>query len=273
VDTDDSPAYTAAFTLPADAACGTREVAATAEDSLGQTATATASLFVDCTTGAPKPPHKPHETPTPQPNPSPGPTPAVSPTVSLPANVQIAGRNGTVVGVSPTAAQGVAYAYVDFFLGARRVCRDTDAPYLCRIVVRSSDIGSQTLRVVVTDRAGLTGTDAQQVVVPRLTSRGLSLKVLRQRLSGSRVQRTVVAEVLPPKGVKRSTACADGWVAAVVSTGRVTLKDVQKDLDSRCRAVITRFTTRAGDSRTYTVSARFGGTAVMVPVSKTRRFS
>ena len=85
----------------------------------------------------------------------------------------------------------------------------------------------------------------------------------------------MVAKVLATKGVKRSTACADGWVAAVVRDGRMTLKDVQKDLDSRCRAVITRFTARANESRglKYKVDARFGGTTVMVPVRKTRRFS
>ena len=55
----------------------------------------------------------------------------------------------------------------------------------------------------------------------------------------------------------------------------MTLKDVEKDLDSRCRAVITRFTARTNDSRglKYKVHARFGGTTVMVPVRKTRRFS
>ena len=129
--------------------------------------------------------------------------------------------------------------------------------------------------MVVTDRVGLTGQDSRQVTVPKFKPRTLTIQVLRKQLSGNRVQKTVIAKVLPTKGVKRSTACADGWVSAVVRDGRVTLKDVQKDLDSRCRAVIMRFTARANESRRlkYTVHARFGGTTVMVPVSKTRRFS
>jgi hypothetical protein len=227
-------------------------VAATAEDSLGQTATGTSSLHVDCTPlgGTLQPP-----------------------TVKLPDNLRVIRRNGTVVVVRPTAAQGVAF--VDFFLGARRVCRDAQAPYRCHIKPLSSEIGSQTVRVVVTDRAGLTGQDSRQVVVAKFKPRALMIQVLRKQLPGNRVQKTLVAKVLPTKGVKPSTACADGWVTAVVRDGLVTLKDVQKDLDSRCRAVITRFTAPTSESRkfNYKVHARFGGTTVMVPVRKTRRFS
>jgi hypothetical protein len=252
VDVDDSPAYTAAFTLPDDAACGTREVAATAEDSLGQTATATASVFVDCTA--------------PQPNPDPG-GENLAPSVKLPDNVRLTGRDGTVVTVNPTAPRGVAS--VVFLLGARQVCRDTEAPYQCRIKTRSTEIGSQTLRVVVTDRSGATAQDAQQVVVPRLQPRGLDIKLERKRLSGNRVRKTLVVEVLPPKGVNRAQACRDGRVTAVVTSGRTTLADVEKKLDSRCRAVILRYT----GSRSLKVQARFGGSTVMTPVSKTRRFS
>ena len=182
-------------------------VAATAEDSLGQTATGTSSAARSSATRPPRAPRR-------------------RPTVELPdepaAHPRATARSSTV---RPTAAHGVAY--VDFFLGARRVCRDTEAPYQCRIKAYSSDIGSQTVRVVVTDRAGLTGQDARQVVVPKFTPRGLMIEVHHKRLSGNRVQRTVIAKVLPTKGVKRSTACEDGWVAAVVQRGRVTLKDVR----------------------------------------------
>src|SRR4051794_37442163 len=48
VGSDVSPAYEAAFTIPQDAPCGPRDVAATAEDSLGQTATGTGRLTVNC---------------------------------------------------------------------------------------------------------------------------------------------------------------------------------------------------------------------------------
>ena len=151
VGSDASPPYEAAFTLPADAACGSsRPVAATAEDSLGQTATGTATVQVVCDTF---------------------PTAPEPPTVKLPDNLRVIRRNGTLVVVRPTAAQGVAF--VDFFLGARRVCRDADAPYQCRIKPYSSEVGSQTVRAVVTDRIGLTGQDSRQVTVPKFNPRGL----------------------------------------------------------------------------------------------------
>jgi hypothetical protein len=259
VGSDDSPPYEAAFSLPADAPCGTRAVAATAEDSLGQTATGSSSLEVVCDTpggggggggGALEPP-----------------------TVKLPDNLRVVRRSGTRITVRPTAAQGVAF--VDFFLGARRACRDAQAPYRCRIKPMSSEIGSQTVRAVVTDRAGLTGQDSRQVTVPKFRPRALMIEVLRKQLPGNRVQKTVVARVLQTEGVERSTACEDGWVTAVVRERLVTLKDVQKDLDRRCRAVIMRFIAPVNDSRRfkYKVHARFGGTTVMVPVRKTRRFS
>ena len=255
VGSDDSPPYEAAFTLPADAPCGPRPVAATAEDSLGQTATGTSSVAVVCDA------------------PGGGGAALEPPTVTLPRNLRVVRRTGTTVTVRPRAAQGVAY--VDFFLGTRRVCRDSAAPYRCRIVPRASEIGSQTVRAVVTDRAGLTGQDSRQVVVPRFRPRALMIHVLREQLPGDRVRKTIVAEVLQTKGVKRSTACKNGWVTAVVREGLITLTDVQKHLDSRCRAVVMRFTTRHNTSRRfkYRVHARFGGTEVMVPVRKSRRFS
>jgi hypothetical protein len=243
VGSDISPPYTAAFTIPADAACGARQVAATAEDSLGQTATATSSLEVVCDT----------------PGGGGGGGELKPPTVKLPDNLNVIRRNGTSV---------------DFFLGSRQVCRDSDAPYQCRIVPFSSEIGSQTVRVVVTDTAGLTGSDSRQVDVPRFEPRSLRLDVKSRKLKNGRLQRTVTATVLPPAGVKRATACADGRLATVVKRGKATLIDRETELDSSCRAVVTRVTAPRARSRAlrYQASVRFGGTTVLSPVQKSRRF-
>jgi Bacterial Ig domain len=251
VGSDTSPPYTAAFTLPDAAACGAREVAATAEDSLGQTTTATSTLTVVCDTpgGQPKPP-----------------------TVELPDNLTTIRRSGTTVTVRPEAERAITS--VDFFLGARRVCRDTEAPYQCRVVPHSSEIGSQTLRVVVTDALGLTGQDSRQVTVPKFGPRGLLLSSSEKKLSGNRVRRTVTATVLPPAGVKRATACAGGRIATVVKRGRTTIIDRETELDRSCRAVVMRITTRRGASRAlrYEANVRFGGTTVLATAQKTRRF-
>jgi hypothetical protein len=250
VGSDRSPAYTAAFTLPDDAPCGARQVAATAEDSLGQTATATGALEVVCDSG-----------PTLEP-----------PTIQLPQNLTTIRRSGATVTLSPVAKQGVAK--VEVFLGTRLVCRDTEAPYTCVIKPRSDEIGSQTLRALVTDLVGLTGQDSRQVDVPRFAPRSFKLDVDRKRLKGNRVRRTVTAIVVPPGGVKRATACANGRVAAVVKRGGSTLLDREVKLNRRCRARVMRLTTRRSSSRKlrFKASARFGGTTVLAPARTTRRF-
>ncbi len=247
---DRTPEYSAAFTLPGDAPCGARSLAATAEDSLGQTAAATSAITVVCDT-----------------------TPPVQnpPTVQLPDNLTTIPRSGANVTVSPVAERAITS--VEFFLGTRRVCRDVAAPYQCLIRPRSTEIGSQTVRVVVTDAAGLTGQDSRQVTVPRFAPRALQIKVKRERLPRNRVRRIVTATVVPPAGIARSS-CSDGRVAAVVTKGRTTLLDREIELDRRCRATVLRLTTRRSSSRKlrYKASVRFRGTSVLAPVRETRRF-
>ncbi len=249
---DKTPPYSAAFTVPEGAACGSSlPVAAVAEDSLGQTATATSAIVVACDTTPPV---------------------LTPPTVKLPDNLRVIRRSGATITVTPVAERAIRS--VEFFLGTRRVCRDTAAPYTCTIRPRSSEIGSQTVRVVVTDAAGLTGQDSRQVRVPRFTPRALRIEVERQNLSRNRVRRTVTATVVPPAGVARATACAGGRVATVVTRGRRTILDREVQLDRRCRATVLRLTTRRSRSRAlrYKASVRFGGTSVLAPVRKTRRF-
>jgi hypothetical protein len=163
-------------------------------------------------------------------------------------------------------------ARVVFFLGDRRVCTDTSALFSCRIKPRSSEIGSQTVRVVAIDSDGLTGQDSRQVTVPRFEPRALRLNVASKRLKGGQVRRTVTATVLPPAGVSRATACEDGRLATVVKRGRTTLIDRETELDDRCRAVVTRVTAPLAKSLRYRASVRFGGTTVLAPVRTTRRF-
>ncbi len=259
VGSDDSPPYEAAFTIPPDAPCGTnRDVAATAEDSLGQTATGTATLEVVCDAPAGGGGAGPD---------------LVGPSVELPENLRRIRRVGETVTARASSPNGIAY--VDLLLGARRVCRDREAPYRCRITPLSSEIGSQTVRAIATDREGLTAQDLRQVVVPRFKPRELMIEVARKQLPGNRVLKTVTARVLQTKGVKRATACRNGRVTAVVRQGLITLADRQVKLDRRCRAKIMSFSAPHNLSRRfkYKVIAHFGGTTVMVPARKTRRFS
>src|SRR6185436_7166224 len=134
----------------------------------GQTGTGSGTFTVDCSVAPPA---------------------LTAPTVKLPENLRSIGRNGTKVTVSPESKQGVAS--VVFFLGDRQVCSDTTAPYSCEIKPRASEIGSQTVRVVVTDTAGLTGQDSRQVTVRKFAPRALQLKVATKRLKSGKLRRTV----------------------------------------------------------------------------------
>jgi hypothetical protein len=194
------------------------------------------------------------------------------PTVRLPENLRVIRRSGATVTVQPAGRQAISQ--VEFFLGTRLVCRDTQAPYSCLIKPRSDEIGSQTLRAVVTDVAGLTGQDSRQVQVLRFAPRALKIDIDRKRLRGNRARRTLTAVVVPPSGVSRATACANGRVASVVKRGRTTILDREAKLNRRCRARVMRLTTGRSGSRKlrYKASVRFGGTTVLAPARTTRRF-
>ena len=192
------------------------------------------------------------------------------PTVKLPDGLAKITRAGTTVTVAPETDGDIAR--VVFFLGDREVCSDTTPLYSCTVKPRSSEIGTQTLRAVVIDKAGLTGQDSRQVTVPRFKPRGLRLDVASKRLKNGKVRRTVTATVLPPAGVSRADACAEGRLATVVKRGKTTLIDRETELDDRCRAVVTRVTAPRDKALRYQASVRFGGTTVLTPVRKTRRF-
>jgi hypothetical protein len=246
---DRTPVYSAAFTLPKGMACGDREVAATAEDSLGQTATGTATFEVLCDDGGTLQP----------------------PTVQIPSNVTTIPREGRTVTVEPVARQGVAS--VDFFLGDRQVCHDTGAPFSCLIKPLASEAGKQTLRVVVTDRAGLTGEDEREVQVPKADPKKVQVTVKREALSRDRVRRTVSVTVIPPAGVSRAVACAGKRITAVVRHRGRTILNREIKLNSACRAVVLRTTVDARKrGPRYKASIRFGGSTVLATAQKTRRF-
>ena len=246
---DKTPAYSAAFTLPKGMACGDRTVAATAEDSLGQTATGTAGFKVLCDDGGTLQP----------------------PTVRIPTDVNNIPRDGRTVTVEPNARQGVAS--VDFFLGNRQVCHDTGAPFSCLIKPLATESGKQTLRVVVTDRAGLTGEDEREVQVPKAGPKQVQVTVKREALSRTRVRRIVSVAVIPPAGVSRAVACGGMRITAIVRhRGRIVLNR-QIKLDSACRAVVLRTTINARKrGPRYKANVRFGGSTVLATAQKTRRF-
>ena len=132
-----------------------------AEDSAGQTASATITVGIaaeDCAVD-------PGPTPTPVPTVAPPTTPSVA-FVNAPLTL---GAGGADLAVAPSAPLG--FKQVDVFLGTTRVCTITTAPYSCRVRPTGGDVGIQEVRAVLTDVAGNTALAAIRVEVPRFEAR------------------------------------------------------------------------------------------------------
>ena len=245
------PPYVMAYTVPGDAPCAPRPLTAVAEDALGQTTSATATVTVtgpdDCRAAPPPPP-----------------------AASLPDDLNAIRQGGTTVTVAPTSGPGVAK--VEFLLGARLVCTVTAAPYSCLVTPRAADVGLQSLRVVITDNAGGATVLSRQVLVDRFKAAGVDIDVDQKRLKRNRERRTITARIELPAGVSAAEGCGDGSFTFVVTRrGRAFLNE-QVELRANCTARL-RFTAKRSGKAIHKVSARFEGNTVLHPVSSSRRFS
>jgi hypothetical protein len=253
--TDDSPPYSATYTIPADAACGARPFMALAQDSSGQTAAATASVTVVEANNC-QPPTEP---------------PPAAPTGSIPNSVRVIKQGGTSVTATASAEAGVAK--VEFLLGERLVCTVTAAPYTCNVVPRLEDVGIQTLSVVITDTVGQATTLTRQVNVPRFKSQGVELTVSKTKGKKKGTQkRTIVAKVLPPAGETAADACPDGVLTFVVNRRNRAFINTQLDLKADCTSTL-RFSAKKAKKKRFEVQARFPGNTVLERAKSSRRFS
>jgi hypothetical protein len=263
--TDTLPPYTASLTIPEAAPCAEHTLTAVVEDSLGQTASASRSLIVDCTeTYEPEP--EPEPTPTPEPTPNPQPTTPAKP--SLPGTLPDLANGGTMVRVSPVAPGGIAS--VDFYLGARKICGRSGAPYECLVRPTGADVGSQALRVVVTDLLGQSAESSRTVEIERFKVRRFTTKAERLTRTSKTKGWRVAGRLELPSVVTTAQGCSSGRVTLVLKRGGATLADQQVSLKRDCtfsKAV------RVPRSGAYRLSARFGGNAVLSPATADRRLS
>jgi hypothetical protein len=262
----------ATLTVPA-GACATRTYTAVAEDFLGQTGSSSIEVPGQCDDGGgagggggggggaattPEPAAGGTEA-----------SSAPAPTVALLSPPATIGAKGTSLSVAPQADAGVAR--VDFFLGTRLVCSSATAPYTCAITPTGADVGSQTLRVVVTDNAGGTGETATQVTVAKFAPASLALSTTEKRTSKTLSKRTITGTLKLPANVTAAQACASGTTTLVIKRGGKTLDDTQLKLDATC--AFKRSLTALTKGKPFSVTAKFGGNAVLAPISNTRRFS
>jgi hypothetical protein len=252
------PADTAAFAIPADALCASRTLTAVVSDYLGQTASDSAVIDVvgpnQC---------KDVEVP-----PKAGP-PSVKLT-GLPAAI---GEAGVTVSADARAdtAHGASVAKVEFFLGTRSLCTATLAPFTCNVLPLGREVGAQTVRAVVTDSAQQTATDNADVTVAHFQPTGLSMR-LTTKAAGTKTFKGLVSGALSlPARVSAAEGCTSGTVSVTVKRGgRTVFPLTQVPLSKDCSYKL-KFTAPRTKKNKFQASARFGGNAVLLPVSHHRR--
>jgi hypothetical protein len=300
IGTSSGPSYAASEVIGSTAACGSRAVSAIAEDSLGQTAVATGTVTVTgCdsigggggggdggTTTTDTTPTTTvtntvtttvtekgdTQTVTIKSDAPPAATTAAAPTIALGAPSSIAAR-GATIGLRPDAASGIRA--VDVYLGTRKVCALTSAPYsACVITPAGDEVGSQVIRAVVTDAIGRSADATATTTVQKFGPRGLSLSIASKDVSGGNVRKTISGRVLLPKGVSADDACAGGSTTIVVKRAGRSVSNEDIDVNSDCTFTqrVTAKRVKAG-SGAFSYAVRFTGTDVLQSASSTRRSS
>ncbi|MDA0139909.1 Ig-like domain-containing protein [Solirubrobacter deserti] len=241
--------YSVQATIPADAACdSTRTYSAVVMDNAGQTASASATVAVTC----------------PAPNPNPGPA---APTIAF-ANAPATLSSRTRIAFTPTAAAGVKQ--VELFLGDRRVCTLTSAPFdACEVTPTGADVGRQALRVVVTDLAGSTAQATVNVTVAKFAT-SVTLKVKKSSVRGGKTKRTINGTLKVPANVTKAQACSGKVTITIKRNGRSVLNQAV-NVSRNC--TFSRSVTAARKGQSFSVSAKYAGNAVLRSASESRRFS
>jgi hypothetical protein len=235
-------------TVPADAACGSiRTYSAVVMDSIGQTKSASTTVTVTCPA-------------TPQPAPKP-------PTIAF-ASAPSTLSGTTRVQFTPAAEAGIKQ--VDLFLGARKVCTLTTAPFTaCDVVATGADVGAQALRAVVTDALGSTAQSIVNVTVAKFATE-LTTTVKKTHVNGGKARRTISGRIAIPANVTAAQACSGKVTVTIKLAGRSVLNQ-QVSLSKTC--TFSRSVTAARSKQSFSVTAKFGGNTVLGTASQTRRFS
>ncbi|MGB7686303.1 MAG: hypothetical protein WBL45_11040 [Solirubrobacterales bacterium] len=258
------PANTASFAIPANALCAVRGLSAVASDYLGQTGSASAEIEVTGPAACQQEPAQPPDKALP-----PGP-PSVTLT-GLPAEI---GQGGATVSADPRAdtARGANVAKVDFYLGERLLCSVTSAPYSCSVMPLGSEAGAQALRAVVTDSTSQTAAGNATVTVSRFRTNGLSVKVLSKGTAKRKLARIVKGTLSLPDRVSPAEGCASGTVSVTVKrNGSTVFPSTQVPLARNCTYKLKFTVSKSNKKSRFRATARFGGNAVLQPVSHHRR--
>jgi hypothetical protein len=286
------PPYAVTEAIPAGAACGVRALTAVAEDSLGQTTLAHGSVTVTgCDAGPGTPPVDPDPTPVdPGPTPSPITAGPAAPNAALPVDPSpiTAGpaapkvalvtppstltAGGATLTLAPSAQAGIKEVTV--YLGTRRICTLTAAPWTCRVVPTGADVGGQVLRAIVVDATGQTAETSQVLTVAKFKPRALSTGIASRNRARGTVRKTITGRVRLPAAVTAAQGCRGGSVTVIVKRAGRSISNSQVQLSKSCSFSkrVTAKRVKPG-SRAFTYSVRFTGTSVLSSLSTTRRSS
>jgi hypothetical protein len=197
-----------------------------------------------------------------------------APSITLDSPPATIPGGGATVAATPTVDTdaGASVQKVDFFLGTRLVCTDTTAPYSCSVSPHGDEVGTQSLKAVVTDSASQTAEASATTSVPRFVPTGLSLAIVRQRLPHKRTQRTISGNLGLPSNVTPAQGCQQGTVLLDVTRNGVTLlPNVPVVLQPDCGYSYAFVLNKRKRKGSFAVNATFSGNDILVPASNSGR--
>lgn len=163
---------------------------------------------------------------------------------------RISPRGTTPIAADASDDRGVAA--VVFYIGARELCRDSEAPYTCDLRPTGADVGRTAITAIAVDSANQTASTRVAVSVGRFTP-SLTSKTKRGRVA------VTSGRVGLPDGVQRADGCR-GRVAITYRSGGWT-RTVTAALRRNCTYKGPRVRRRG--RRAVTVTAVFAGNDVL----------
>lgn len=241
------PADSVEFTAPL--VCGDRELSVVAEDSLGQTASADVTVaVVDC----PDPPDPP----------------TAAPTIALASPPATIPQSGAKVVATVTAEAGIGS--VQFFIGDRKACDLSAAPYECQIVPDGSEIGTQSLRAVVTDKENRTAQASASTTVSKFDPAGLVLKA--KRTGSKKAMIKIRGQLRLPERMTAAQGCNATRVTVTAKQGKKSLLNRPLKLTSSCgyKLGFKAKKTKKNRKQKVRIKVRFPGNAALTPITATK---
>jgi hypothetical protein len=193
------------------------------------------------------------------------PVPA-DPTVNLDSPPAKIAQKGTVVRATATGEAGLEK--VTFFLGTRKVCTDTTAPYSCRIVPKGSEIGKSSIRAVVTDALGRTAEDSAATRVAKFKPKNLTLRA--KRIGRKKVRMKVHGRLVLPPRISARNGCADSRIDVKARLGKRSLTNRQVRMRG-CTYSVAFAAPRTRKRQRVVISVRFPGNDSLTATRRARK--